>query len=250
MNIVLRLSTAFARAIYPILERWITVDPIEKRDAGLLSAFIERGLPGLNFANDADYLIYKQGVVILTLMIAIACVLALDALLSMGLLMDIERFQSEPRSLAVSFRDLSVIPWIVVTVIFYIRIRLSLDLSSDDIPVNIHPSYCDTPSTYADEKKSDWVSRPLFIVLPIMVLIFFSHIFVFGVVRYLSAEQNMPVIFSSIIFLAVGLSTASLLTVLNLIMMEKAYKYFPDLARQFFKMSQQRKLTNNRSNLN
>lgn len=153
MNIVLRLSAAFARAIYPILERWITVDPIEKRDTGLFSAFIERGLPGLNFANDADYLIYKQSIVIFTLMIAIACVLALDALLSMGLLMDIERFQSEPRSLAVSFRDLSVIPWIVVTVIFYIRIRLSLDLSSDDIPVNINPSYYDTPSSYADDKK-------------------------------------------------------------------------------------------------
>lgn len=246
MNIVLRLSAAFARAIYPILERWITVDPIEKRDTGLFSAFIERGLPGLNFANDADYLIYKQSIVIFTLMIAIACVLALDALLSMGLLMDIERFQSEPRSLAVSFRDLSVIPWIVVTVIFYIRIRLSLDLSSDDIPVNINPSYYDTPSSYADDKKSDWVIRPLFIIMPIILALPYSYGFVFGVVRYFSAEQNSIIILSSMLFVAIALSILSLLTVMNLLMMEKAYKYFPDLSRQFFKRSQQRRLTNNR----
>jgi len=249
MNIVIRLCAAFARSIYPVLERWITVDPIGKRGTGPFFAFMKRCLPGLHFTNDADYLVYKQGIAIYALMMSIACLLALDAILSLGLIINLERFQGEPRSLAVSFRDLSVIPWIVVTVIFYIRIRLSLDLSSDDIPVNIHPSYYDTPSSYADDKKSDWVTRPLYIIIPIILALPYSYGFVFGVVRYFSAEQNIIVIVSSILFVAIALSALSLITVMQMLMVEKAYKYFPDLARQFFKRSQQRRLTNNRSNL-
>lgn len=230
MNILFRLCVWFAKCIYPTLESLIKIDPPERRSSGVFSSLIQRGIPGLNFNNDSDHLIYKQSIVIFSTMVAMAIATVLDAIFSMGLLVNVDVYQREPRSLAIFFRDISVLPWLMITVIFYIRIRFSLNLSSDNIPININPSF------YDDETKGNWVIRPLIIIIPFIVLLLHSNAFVFGVVRYFSAEKNTLIIFSSLLFVSIGLSAASLITVMKLLMIEKAYSHFSDLRRQLLEI--------------
>ncbi|WP_312166642.1 hypothetical protein [Phenylobacterium sp.] len=231
MKIIAKMLILFAKAIYPILEKLITVTSVEKREKGVFNFLIRKGVPGLNLSNDADYLIYKQSIAIFSVMTSIVIAITADAIFSLGFLVDQVSYQSEPKILAVYFRDMSIIPWLVITTIFYIRIRLSLNMSTDNIPININSKLL------GDDSKGNWVIRPIIIIAPFFVLLLYSYAFVFGVLKYFSVEQNILIIVILILFLAMGLAGASLLTVMKLLMLEKAYSHYPDLSRQLFELS-------------
>jgi hypothetical protein len=230
MNIFFRLCVYGANKIYPILERLIPVkQEFQQRPNNILS-YTKVFIPGLNIRNRSDYILCCHLVFSFTVMMLIAFSIYMDALLSSGIFIDNTKFNENPLSIAVSFRNISVLPWIIITIAFYIRIRFSMNLAIETPPINCHPALLD------DRNQGKWVVRSSIVLLVSPIVTCFSYGFVIGVARYLDKQESIFVAVIGTTFIALATAVMSVFFVMHAILVEKSYRYFDDFKTHLDKM--------------
>lgn len=223
MNVILRIFAWAAKTTYPALERMIAIPPVSKRKPrfGLLP--IGMFIRDLNISNDTEYLLYISYRISLQFMSLLIAALFIDVSLSLGIFVDAQDFYTAPIIIAHKFRDISILPCLLLTVAFYIRIRLSIDLASAALPIPSHPAF------FEDDRQSNWVFRSSIALLAFTVIFAFSSMIVVGVTKYLSIQQSAVGVSIATLFSAFVVFSLPATAVLHMLIIEKAYRYFDNL---------------------
>ncbi len=223
-DVIKKIAIIFAVWFYPYTVKWIPLLPVDQRVDGPSFFSIKKICSMLwDIRRDAEYLSYKHAFFAIKAMLVLFALVLLDAFLKTNIFVDPVKFVHQPSIIATAFRNISFLPWVLITVIFYVRIRFSLDMPRDRIPFLVHPARLD------NAKKADLFMPAALGAYLLFFLPFAGHCFVFAAERYFGATFDLlNALFFTGVYAAVmgGVSWATVAVYLTL---EKVNCYFDDL---------------------
>src|SRR5690606_33726225 len=90
--------------------------------------------------NDSEYLSYRHSIFAFKVMAALYLLVVADAVVGTNIIVEPEGLGSYPMALSTPLRNIALIPWILITITFYIRIRMSVDMRTERVPFLVHPA--------------------------------------------------------------------------------------------------------------
>ena len=224
-----------AEKAFPLLEKWIEL-PVNKADrAAAFDVRLASHLVGIaDTSREVEYLICKLTAASFVLLAFLFAFLLVDLGFSLNLLIDPALFSSSPQNLTRGLRNISFAPVLMLTAIFYIRIRFSIDLAKTHIIVQAHPAYLD------DEVRSNWVVRSSIVLIAAFLLLPGAHLAAEGALQYTKMEENRLAAVFVTALLAFVIGSIPPAFIIHALLVEKAYKYFEDFKIQLKELVRER----------
>ena len=223
----MRLVSKIAERAFPLTEKWIPL-PVNKADrvATADMRLVNRLFRFGDTSREIEYLACKLAAASLLLLAFLFAILLVDLGFSFGILVDPVVFAASPQTLARSLRNISFVPVLLLTAVFYIRIRFSIDLAKSPLIVQTHPAYLD------DEVKSNWVVRSTIALIAISLFLACAHLAAEGVLQYTKTEENTQAAILVTALLAFLIATTPSTFIIHALVVEKTYKHFEDFKIQ------------------
>lgn len=239
MSIAFRLCVWFARKIYPTLERWIPLEPVAKRTDGWGPLSITKMCAKLwRIQSDSEYLSYKHSIFAFKFMMALYAIVVGDAVFGTFLIVEQNGLNEYPMALSTPLRNIAFFPWILITIIFYIRIRLSVDMRTERVPFLVHPAILE------EQNKARFFIHAAIVLYMVSAIPLGGNYIPLAVARYLNqyfdAYHSAPLTLISTAFFALCLAGTSWLFVAAAPTLEKSHSHFDDLKKHLSKMVVQR----------
>ncbi|WP_188772804.1 hypothetical protein [Novosphingobium endophyticum] len=201
-----------------IIFKLAPLPPLEKRRSGFIPP--KWFLPVYRPERDADYLLGKLlNFVFLTTFLLLGAIL-LDAHLYTGFLIDASEFRHNKLLLPATFSRLISLPLFVLALLFYLRIRLGIDISRDDIPVGGRKAWALTLT------RRKWIEVGLLILVGSLACIFASHLFVIQVTLHYQQQDNLAFVLLPQAFAVVAMIGGPIYLILGALLLEKAIRCF------------------------
>jgi hypothetical protein len=202
-----------------LITRIWPLPPPEKRRSGPVPPtwFI----PVYRIERDADYLLGKLLNIVLLAGVALVGTIILDAHLAIGLLVDAAEFQQNKLLLPVTFSRLIGPPAFMLSLLFYLRMRVGIDICRDDIPVGGRKPWMLTTS------RRKWIERALIIVLISPLCIFVSHIVVIQITLHYEQQDSLAFLLLPQAFGVAAVATGAICLPFAALILEKAIRSFP-----------------------
>lgn len=207
------------------LVRVIPLPPLEQRTDGLM-VHMKALMPSLRLSNEPDYIMASATLLLLKLSVAALLLIILDVSFRVGFLIDPVSFDEKKLLLPIMLRNIMLWPSILICIVFYLRVRLKIDLRNDWIPILGHPGLLSDPN------PKNWFKRSVFVVFIGIIMIPFNHLSVFAAARYFRAEDDVGVILCLQILQILAITGAAVFLPMGLLLAEKSYRFFPDLQKQ------------------
>ncbi|MBS3960944.1 MAG: hypothetical protein KGZ61_03785 [Sandarakinorhabdus sp.] len=239
MSIIFRLCTSTAKKIYPTLERWIPLEPLAERKDGWGPFSINKMCAKLwRIESDSEYLSYKHSIFAFKFMMALYAIVVADAVFGTFLVVEPNGLNEYPMALSTPLRNIAIFPWILITTIFYIRIRLSVDMRTERVPFLAHPAILE------EQNKARFFMPVAIALYMISAIPLGGHYFPLAVARYFNqyfdAYHSAPLTLASTAFFALCLAGTSWLFVAAALTLEKSHSHFDDLKDHLSKMIAER----------
>lgn len=167
-------------------------------------------------------------------MMSIMIIIVIDAFIGLNFFVNQSEYIRSPLALSVAFRDLSILPLAIISLIFYVRIRLSMNLETDTPPITCHQAF------YDDCNQGNWVFRSAITLIILPVIVCFSHGSVEAVSGYFGIIENESGVVLATSLIALAVSSAPMFFVMHAVTIEKAYKYFDDFKLHLAEMARER----------
>lgn len=222
-------------ALQKILTSLISVPEAGSRRSGngILSAkFL---LPELDVSREADYLVYRLAAISMKLVLLIAAAFLIDVGFELNIIINSQQFNDNRTVFPIAFSRIIRYPLVILFLIFYFRIRMSLDMSSCDIPVLAHPALFD------DKIRSRWIKRSSFVLIMLLLVLLNSYKAVAGISHYTRIDDhNSAGTIVITILVGASLAVAPSLAVIYSLTLEKSYRHFEDFKRQLDRLAKER----------
>lgn len=216
------------------LVRLIPLPSVERRKDGLTMPIMKRFMPTLRLANDTDYIVAAAAMLTLKLGLAVFLLLIIDVSFRTGIVISPDEFDRNMLILPAIQRNIMLLPIILISTSYYLRIRLVIDIKRSWIPIVGHPALL------SDHRPGNWFIRGFFISLISIVLTLFNHIPVFAVARYLNAEGNVAIVIVAQLVQVLAIGGIPAFLIIGIILSEKSYRFFPELQKQLTVLVEER----------
>lgn len=226
MSFEYRITGALKEIMLSILKNLIIklwpLPPVEKRRNGIIP--VKWFHYALRLDRTADYICYQlTNLLILVGFLLIGAIL-LDAQLATGVLIDAEKFEHNNLLLPVTFVHVIALPALVLTFLFYLRIRLQIVICHDDIPVLAHKALLLTTG------RRRWIGRSLFGIAISVLCFFAAHIVVIKLTLHFDMQNSLVFILIPQVFFGVGGPAIGALGLIAYsLVLEKAIRCYPAL---------------------
>lgn len=202
------------------LVRFWPLPPVERRKA---YPFFIRFDKTIRLNRDGDYLCYQAGALVYYLGITVLFLMLLDIFFGWNWLVD-QTLLSQKKIYFVSvWLDVVQDVAALILLLFYLRVRLVMDIKNDPVPVFFKKS------AVLGKERRELIFLSIFAVAVSLVPFVFSYTGEEGVVRRLGASDNL---FATIIWqggFIFGLSFFSCWAMSSFLLLEKAIRFFPEL---------------------
>jgi hypothetical protein len=173
------------------------------------------------------------------LMDIVACVgyvlfvsLVADAYLRSGFLIDPQELDHNRLLFAVTYSHLIGWPALILTIAFYLRIRLPLDIKTDAIPVLMNRALL------VGYSKKRWLLRVVLLGGLSLAAIFFAQMVAIRVTHHFHQEENIWFIATlTSLFGVWGPATAGMVFISYACVAEKVIRFFPEFERDLLTMN-------------
>jgi hypothetical protein len=170
---------------------------------------------------DGEYLCYLSAAVTLLIELILLAAMLLDIVLKTGWLIDVSELREQPTIFLAVFMEImcKIAPLLVV--LFYLRLRLTMDLKNDVIPITLRPA------VLKGHTRKRWVSVSLFgiglggavLSLPQTSLIWF--------LQHYGLQGNLSAIIVAQVLEIGGIAFIMSVTLSCALILEKAIRFFP-----------------------
>jgi hypothetical protein len=216
---LLRCGWSNGAHLKTLLEKIIPLKPVEQRSE------IPNFLAGktLYADNDADYLCFSLSMFLLKAGFTIVFLMLLDLKFKTGLLVNLYAVETNKYLFAVKLRDF--IQWIELPaiVLFYLRIRLFLDMRKDHVPVILNTRFY---SKNLSKKK--WILLGLIVVAISCITLFAPPVLIKNVGHYFHKENDLSFLLIPMIVQIMAYSGAGIFFLSALLYIEKVIRFFPE----------------------
>lgn len=158
-----------------------------------------------------------------------------DACLGMSIIVDSDKFLHDRIEVSVAFGNVIIIPMILLYFAYYLRIRLFVDISNEDIPIPSHTAYL------SDLNRKNWLKRSAFAIACMVLLLFLSATGAAGIATYFRIHDDILAVFVLSIAMGFAVSGIPPIIIMQALIFEKAYFHFNSFSSQFTKLSKHRK---------
>ena len=180
--------------------------------------------PGICLERDAHFLCYQLCRTVLLFGLAVLAVLLLDIWLRTGLFFDPEAFQKNKLLLPIEFSKIMGPAAFGMTILFYLRARLSINLRNDELLVLMHKAIL------LGYSRRRWILRSMFVVGIGLPCLFLAHIVVIRFTLHFNMQDSLSFILLPQLFLEVGgLAGVSFALMSYSLVFEKTIRFFPHL---------------------
>lgn len=212
------------------IERILPYPPEQNRGKSTSFRAVNRLFPDFSKNDIVEYFLICQQVAMLYGSFGVVMVLLFDSFLGAGIVIDKQAFEKSPTIVITSFRNITFIPLLISMWVFYSRIKSSIDISKDRVPVTAPPQFL------TDENNGNWVVRSFILLVAGFLLICLSNFAALSIVRYFSAYNDLRIIYVSLCLQAFCAASASTFLTMGCLLFEKSYKHFPSLQVQLREM--------------
>ena len=188
-------------------------------------------MPSLRLSRDIDFLIYRLMVSSIKLTSVVLSFIWIDAWLGANIIVDSDNFLHDRIEVSVAFGNVIILPIILLYLIYYLRIRLFIDISNEEIPIPSHPAY------FSDLSRKNWLKRSAFAIICMMSLLFLSSIGSSGIATYFQIHDDTAAIIILSIAMGFAVSGIPAIVLIQALIFEKAYFYFGDFVAQLSRIS-------------
>lgn len=217
-----RLVQLYCKVFVRLMKSWIEkiwkLPTPENRKSGLIP--VSWFHYALRLDRDPDYVCYSLFNLLLIVGLSLTALIAIDAHLATGILVDADEFQSNKLLLPAIFSRLIGLPALGLTMLFYLRIRLPLNICCDDIPVLAHKALLLTTT------RRRWIGRAAFVSIIGLLCIFLSHIVVIRIVLHFEKQESLGFILLPQIFAIIAVATGPLFLITYALVLEKVTRCF------------------------
>ena len=179
--------------------------------------------PKLRIERDADYLTYICYKFFLVIYMLFLALIVCDSYAGTNVLIAPGIFARDKLLIPDAFMRLAYWPTLIVTLVFYLRIRFALDIRHELIPGRL--------SRYALRHPSQWrwVAKMIAaLVLMPWVLFLYSALVVRGVVHHIGWGESLPVVLVAQSLWNVCLAAVPDAFISFALTLEKAIRFFPE----------------------
>ena len=201
-----------------ILGKMLSIPPAGERREVIFS--INKVFPGFLLRRDWDYLCYLLFLVMLILSLCVTALIFSDILLSLDVFISKEEFVNN-KTLLFSKSSVILGPLgFILAVVFYLRIRLPVDLQNTKIPYMVGPRYLEA----AGKRKWFFTFTTLFFTS--IVMIFGSHLPPVILAKHYEMQDSTSFVLVAQIFLILGPAVGAAFFVNSLLLLEKILRWF------------------------
>lgn len=180
-------------------------------------------LPVYRSEHDADYLMGLLLNLVLFGGAGVVGAIILDARLAMGILVHTAAFERNKLLLTTTFSRLMGVSVLVLSVLFYLRIRIGIDIRRDDIPVLTHKALLLTTSL------CKWIGRSFFGLAIGLIAIFATHIIVIQITSHYEQQNSLGFILLPQLFAIIAVAIGPIAIISYALVLEKAIFYPKEL---------------------
>ncbi|MBI2233602.1 MAG: hypothetical protein HYU57_01100 [Micavibrio aeruginosavorus] len=185
---------------------------------------------GFSLDRDTEYLLYMQFNTMLMLGFYLFIALLIDALLRTGLFIDDVRLDENKLLFPDVLLNLLSPLNLIITAVFYLRIRLPLKMRDDEIPVMMHRALL---IGYSQRR---WLWRCTYLIaLSLPVFWVADTITVRFVLHFHQQDNFLFVIISTAFFVVSGSAACAVFCISYVLVLEKVLRFFPEFEQDLLK---------------
>jgi hypothetical protein len=208
---------------------WPLAEPELRKEWLLPIAF---SFKNFSVKNDGEYLCYLFSIFIILSSTALMAILLLDVYFGYHLFIT-ELVDLSKNKLIFYYKYWSITTWpfLALAFIFYLRIRLTLDIKDNDIPITFRASYVVT------FKRARTIRLSIFMIFTgLAISLFGAYIFVAGLVSHFDMQANTLAILVASIIGFYGVSTGYIIAITSALSLEKAMALLSAISKKSFQI--------------
>lgn len=173
-----------------------------------------------NLKKDSEYLCYLLVKTIILVGMGLLIILFLDVISKTAFFIDPQQFNDNKLVFPIVFSQLTSGPVFLLSLLFYLRIRLTTDIQQEKVPILMNRALL------VGYTKRRWILRSLFIISVCIACTFLSHGVIIRFVNHFNQQDNFIFIFLSQLAVVIAFGIFSVGMVSYALVLEKAARFF------------------------
>lgn len=207
---------------------WKLPPPEERRDRIIPLTLT---YPFLDLKKDGEYLCYLSTKISIFIGAVLLSVLVLDIFLGTSIFIDLQSFQNNKLFLSVTYSRIVVPALFGIAIIFYLRLRLAINMRHNTIPIMIHRALL------LSYPRWRWIVRALFFISICALTAVFNHIVVIRFVMHFDMQDSFLFVLLTQIAIVLGLAPVPAFIMSYALVLEKVIRFFPEFTDDLLTMN-------------